>query len=271
MQDVAMIAGQPPHVDVPETVQALISGRPFDIVWRNELGGLTFDVVADGSERQFIKWAPADCGIDLRREVRRLRWASPLVRVPHVIDSGVPSDGAWLTSAGLPGDNAVSPRWIDDPGKAVTAIGEGLRALHDTLPVAQCPFTWSNRERIADASRRADRGQIRAVDWHAEHRGFSVPAALRALADAPSIDHLVVCHGDACAPNTLLDEHGRWTGHVDLGDLGVADRWADLAVATWSTNWNYGPGWEQHLLAAYGIDPDPERTEYYRLLWELGP
>jgi kanamycin kinase len=24
---------------------------------------------------------------------------------------------------------------------------------------------------------------------------------------------------------------------VDLGELGIADRWADLAVATWSTEW----------------------------------
>ena len=80
----------------------------------------------------------------------------------------------------------------------------------------------------------------------------------------------MVCHGDACAPNTLLDEDGSCTGHVDLGQLGVADRWADLAIATWSTEWNYGPGWESALLHAYGVDADPERTAYYRLLWDLG-
>jgi kanamycin kinase len=85
----------------------------------------------------------------------------------------------------------------------------------------------------------------------------------------PPVDQLVVCHGDACPPNTLLSDDGRWSGHVDLGLLGIADRWADLAVATWSTDWNYGPGWDQLLLEAYGIAPDPERTHYYRLLWDL--
>jgi len=58
---------------------------------------------------------------------------------------------------------------------------------------------------------------------------------------------------------------------VDLGSLGTADRWADLAVATWSTQWNCGAGWEQLLLDAYGTDPDPGRSAYYRLLWDLGP
>jgi kanamycin kinase len=68
-----------------------------------------------------------------------------------------------------------------------------------------------------------------------------------------------------------LDHTGAWSGHVDFGALGVADRWADLAVATWSVNWNYGRGWEELLLATYGVDPDPVRTAYYRLLWDLGP
>jgi kanamycin kinase len=85
----------------------------------------------------------------------------------------------------------------------------------------------------------------------------------------PPTDKLVVCHGDACAPNTLLAADGHWSGHVDLGMLGVADRWADLAVATWSAEWNYGPGWDGLLLDSYGIRPDPERTRYYRLLWDL--
>lgn len=87
----------------------------------------------------------------------------------------------------------------------------------------------------------------------------------------PEIDRLVVCHGDACSPNTLIDDRGCFAAHVDLGDLGLADRWADLAVATWSTRWNYGPGWEALLLEAYGIVPDPARTAYYRLLWDLDP
>jgi aminoglycoside phosphotransferase len=52
---------------------------------------------------------------------------------------------------------------------------------------------------------------------------------------------------------------------------GTADRWADLAVATWSAGWNYGPGWGDQLLAAYGVRDDPVRTRYYRLLWDLGP
>ena len=58
-------------------------------------------------------------------------------------------------------------------------------------------------------------------------------------------------------------------GHVDLGDLGVADRWADLAVATLSLGWNYpGRVWDTELFAAHGVEPDRLRIEYYRRLWQ---
>ena len=55
-----------------------------------------------------------------------------------------------------------------------------------------------------------------------------------------------------------------------LGDGGVADRWADLAVAAWSTEWNYGPGYDGLVYSGYGVAPDAERIAYYRRLWDAG-
>ena len=81
---------------------------------------------------------------------------------------------------------------------------------------------------------------------------------------APDIELLVVCHGDACAPNTLLDAAGRFLGHVDVGRCGTADRWADLAVASWSLEWNYGQGWDDRFFAAYGVEADADRIDFYR-------
>lgn len=241
-------SGPPPStVHVPARIADLAGDRPLLPVWQNELGGLTFQI-GKGDGRLFAKWAPSGSGLDLTAEAVRLQWAGGFTPVPRVRDHGADRAGAWLVTHELPGENAVTPRWKADPGTAVRALGAGLRALHERLPVADCPFSWSIESRL-------ERAQL---------AGIQVPADLPA---PPTIDHLVVCHGDPCAPNTLLHEDGTWSGHVDMGALGVADRWADLAVATWSTEWNYGPGWEHTLLDAYGIDPDPHRTDFYRRLW----
>ena len=147
-----------------------------------------------------------------------MRWAGQFVPVPEVLEVGRDDDGSWLRTVALAGRSAVDPYWQRRPRLAVRAIGVGLRLLHDRLPVAGCPFSWTVETR---------------VDWAAE----SERAAL--LRDAPPVDRLVVCHGDACAPNTLVDDHGEPTGHVDLVRLGAGDRWADLAVATYSLAWNF--------------------------------
>ncbi|MFD0275598.1 phosphotransferase [Kitasatospora sp. NPDC127111] len=255
-------------VEVPPTVTELAAGRPVRAVWQNEAGGLTFQV---GTEvRQFVKWNPAGSWLDLTAEAARLRWAAGYTVVPHVVAEGADRTGSWMVTDGLPGRTAVDGRWRRDPGTAVRAIGAGLRALHEALPVADCPFDWSAGRRLAAVRARAAAGRIDPADWHPDIRPVgSVERALELLADVPPVDVPVVCHGDACAPNTLVGDDGRHSGHVDLGTLGVADRWADLAVATWSTRWNYGPGWEDPLLDAYGVERDEERIAYYRLLWGL--
>lgn len=237
---------------VPAVVTRFAAGGALRPVWRNALGGLTYEVPGRG----FVKWAPP--GLDLAPEVRRLSWAAPFVTVPTVLEHGADPDGSWMVTAPLLGRNAAEDRWRAEPERAVEAVGAGLRALHAALPVAGCPFDWDVATR-------------RAGIHHPDPQRFALTPAevLRILDDPPEPDRLVVCHGDACVPNTLLDDDGRCSGHVDLGNLGVADRWADLAAATWSTVWNYGPGHERRLLDAYGVAPDPERLFFYRLLWDL--
>lgn len=247
-----------PTVDVPAPVLALARGRDILPVWQNEAGGLTFRIGDTGAgagtgERVYVKWAPAGSGLDLPAEAERLRWAGKFVVVPRVLDHGAVDGGtgragSWLVTAELAGESAVAPRWRAEPATAVRAMGEGLRALHEQLPREDCPFSWSVERRLA----------------RADGAGIPVPVG---LTEPPPVDRLVVCHGDPCAPNTLIGDGGSWSGHVDMGSLGVADRWADLAVAGLNTVANYGPGWEDALLDAYGIDPDPVRIDYYRRLW----
>ncbi|MDZ8200980.1 aminoglycoside 3'-phosphotransferase [Microbacterium sp. SSW1-59] len=236
-------AGEP----VPSRVRAIAGGAGLTPVWRNAIGGVTFRT----DDGRYVKYGPRNAETSMREEAERLAWAGAFTPVPHVLDVGGDARSEWLVTVALPGESAVAPRWTGDParaGIAVRAVGSGLRALHDALPVASCPFDWGVESRVADAAR----------------RGIRLPDALRR---APRIDRAVVCHGDACSPNTVIDDNGRVTGHVDLGALGVADRWADIAVAAMSTEWNYGPGWEATLLDAYGTAPDPERQAYYRALW----
>jgi kanamycin kinase len=229
---------------VPEHVLTLAHGAALEPVWRNDYGGLTFRT----DDERYIKFGERNAESSLADEVVRLEWAGRHIRVPHVLEAGGDDTHEWLVTRAIAGESAVAPRWVAQPELAVRAVGEGLRALHDALPVDDCPFDWTVPSRIANA----------------ERRGIRLPDALR---EPPPVDLLVVCHADACCPNTLIGDDGRWTAHVDLGLLGIGDRWGDIAVASMSTEWNYGPGWEDALIEAYGAVPDRERLAYYRELW----
>ncbi|MDH6195322.1 kanamycin kinase [Mycobacterium frederiksbergense] len=232
------------EVPVPAVALRIAAGRPVKAVWHNVVGGQTFQI-GHGDGREFVKVAPPHPSVSLHGEAVKLRWATPYLTVPRVLGVGRDGTTAWLHTAGIAGRSAADPHWIARPQLAVRAIATGLRAMHDGVPVDQCPFSWSVSDRLAAMP-------------EAAHRDLPAP---------PPIDRLVVCHGDACAPNTLISAEGRWCGHVDLGELGVADRWADLAVATLSLGWNYPGDWEAEFFDAYGVAPDPMRIDYYRRLW----
>ena len=222
---------------VPPIVLELAGERPADLVWRNELGGLTFRI-----GDRYLKWNPRRTGIDLDRERVRLEWISARHPAPRVLASGADDEAQWLLTAAVPGETAVGDTWRARRPEAIQAIATGLRAIH---AVSIDDFT---------------------AHWTSEVWVGRTPDS---LGPRPPPAAVVLVHGDACAPNTLISTAGEWTGNVDFGDLAVGDRWADLAVASLSLDWNFGEGHQDELFDAYGIAADRERIRYYRALWEL--
>ena len=222
---------------VPDVVVDLAAGRPADLVWRNELGGLTFRI-----DDRYVKWNPRRTGVDLELERRRLQWISPRHPAPEVVDWGSDDEAQWLVTVAIPGAPAAGDTWRARRPEAIGAIALGLRAIH-AIDIDDFPPRWTDEVWV---------GRQPAV-----------------LGPRPALEQPVLVHGDACAPNTLISDAGEWTGHVDFGDLAVGDRWADLAIASLSLDWNYGEGHQAELFEAYGVAPDEPRIRYYRALWQL--
>ena len=222
---------------VPDVVLAIAAGAEVERVWRNDLGGLTFRI-----GDRFVKWNPVSTGVDLQRERVRLDWVSLRHPAPRVLEFGSSTAAQWLVTAAVPGGFAVGDMWRARRPEAIRAIATGLAAIH-AISIVDFPGVWANEV------------------W--------VGRQPVSLGPRPAIEHPVLVHGDACAPNTLISLDGQWTGNVDFGDLGLGDRWADLAIASLSLDWNFGEGHQEEFFAAYGIAPDLERIDYYRRLWEL--
>ena len=225
-------------LEIPQIARALAGGSEPELVWRNELDGLTFRI-----GDRYLKWNPRSTGIDLDRERVRLGWISARHPAPRVVDYGSDGDAQWLLTEGVPGGPAVGDEWRarrdgGHPGD------RGRAASHPR---------HSNR-RLPGRMDRAGLGRAAAaLAWQATiHRRASRRPRRRVRPK----------HAD-------LEADGVWTGNVDFGDLAIGDRWADLAVASMSLDWNFGEGHQREFFDAYGIAPDKARIGYYRSLWHL--
>ena len=205
----------------------------------------------------------------LRGESERMIWAAAYLPVPTVVALEQQGGTTILLTEALPGLDATDPLWRDDVGALVTALGQGLRAFHEAVGEEWCPFRFDTGRALEHVRRRVDADDIDPAGFHEDHRHLSPTAALAELeATTPVDEDLVVCHGDYCPPNVLLRDR-EVTGYVDLGELGAADRWWDVATGGWSTCWNFGEEFEPLFYESYGITPDPARIRFFRLLYDL--
>ncbi|MEV0668637.1 APH(3'') family aminoglycoside O-phosphotransferase [Mycobacterium sp. NPDC050441] len=242
-------------------------------VTRGESGAGVFRN-ADGS--RYAKVVGPAAVVDLAAERDRVSWAHDHgLPVPAVIDWGTTEDGGavLITSAvgGVAADGLTEPALR----AAWPAIVAAVRTLHD-IAADECPHRRDLDGMLARARSVVAAGAVNPEFLRDED--LDVPpgellarvereAGLRRRQEA--VDR-VVCHGDLCLPNILIDPD-RFTveGFVDLGRLGLADRHADLALLlanTADTFPEFAEDAAAGLAAGYPAAIDQDRLRFYLAL-----
>ncbi|MFB7011810.1 MULTISPECIES: APH(3'') family aminoglycoside O-phosphotransferase [unclassified Streptomyces] len=227
---------------------------------------------ADGT--RYAKCVAAAGAADLRAERDRVAWLTGQgVPGPRVLDWHSGDAGACLVSgavSGVPADR-VSAADLRDSWERVAAA---VRLLHE-VPVRQCPFRRDLDGMVALARDVVARGAVNpeflpVQQQHtpaAELLARLVPQVARRRAQEAA--DMVVCHGDLCLPNIVLDPRTLdVSGFIDLGRLGLADRYADLALLltnareTW-TDEKQARAADAAFAESYGIALDHDRLRFY--------
>ncbi|MHC5908662.1 APH(3') family aminoglycoside O-phosphotransferase [Streptomyces sp. S6] len=188
-------------------------------------------------------------------ETERLRWLTEhAIPVPRIVGSG----DDWLVTEAVEGVPA------DDAPEALAGLA---RALH-SLPADTCPFDRRLDVTTAEARDRVERRLVDLDDLEERYAGWSGERLLAELdRTRPAAEDLVVCHGDLCPDNVLVDPGtGEVRAVLDVGRLGLADRHTDLALAVRELEGPRG----RRFLERYGTQHVAEsRMEYYVLLDEF--
>jgi streptomycin 3"-kinase len=239
------------------------TGESGDRVYRTEDG------------RAYAKLAPAERSTALAGERDRLAWLHAQgFASPEVLDWQEAEAGSCLVMSAVPG---ISASALPGPDllRAWPSIARRIGTLHG-LAADRCPFERGLSLMFDRAADVVGRDAVNPAFLAEEDRGVPAAALLARVArelparlEQEAADR-VVCHGDACMPNIMVDpETFQCTGLIDLGRLGTADRYVDLAlmVANARESW---PSREEDaqafavLFDTLGIrSPDRDRLAFY--------
>lgn len=227
---------------------------------------------ADGT--RYAKCVAARDAEELEAERDRVAWLSGHgVPGPQVLDWQTGPAGARLLTSAVPGVPADQVS-AADLRAAWERIAAAVRGLHD-VPVRQCPFRRDVDGMVAVARDVVARGAVNPA-FLSTGQQRTPPAELLArlvpqlpLRREQEAADAVVCHGDLCLPNIVLDPRTLdVSGFIDLGRLGRADRHADLALLLANARHSWKD--EERARAAdtvfaetYGVALDHDRLRFY--------
>lgn len=244
---------------VDELPEAFAVYTPYPVIGGRS-GAQVFRLVAPGKPTLFLKRSEAADSAHLQGTAARLEWLRGKLPVPEVVHFHEDANGSSLVMTAVPGTELTH---FNEESSALkrrmtVALARALRQFH-AVEAHDCPFDHSagrELERLEEgiAAREAFLGaELRGAREKLEQLRLTQPE-----------EHLVLTHGDACLPNIMVENH-KLSGFIDLGCMGLGDRCRDLERALWSLAYNYGDGYEEVFLGAYGAtETDRTKVNFYR-------
>ena len=124
-----------------------------------------------------------------------------------------------------------------EPERLCDLLAEKLRELHD-IRAEDCPV----KDRLESYRENVLRGHAKGAyepDLFRELWEFDTAEAAWSAAEQgmPELKAEVLIHGDYCLPNVMLD-NWKFTGFIDVGAGGIADRHIDVLWGLWTMMFN---------------------------------
>lgn len=260
---------------LPEEIKAYIGNQTY----RQDDIGMSDSVVLMFSD-YVVKIQPHTAEADNQAAV--VKWLAGRLPVPQIPVYLVRDHVSYTLMTRVDGEMLCDEAFLRDPRHMLHLAAEAMKMLW-SVDVSDCPRGVSPLEmRLHEARYRVEHGMV-DMD-HVEPETFGADGfadeweLLEWLENHRPQEDVVLTHGDFCLPNILVKDD-RVAGFIDLGKMGPADRWQDVAIALRSLRHNFEGDYNggekysdfdpQLFLDGLGIKMDEEKNRYYMLLDEL--
>lgn len=257
---------------IPYEINQFIQNKPYTID-STGMSGSTILIFED----EVLKIQPYTK--EVATEIQMMEWLEGKANVPKVICHAVEEDTSYLLMSKMQGMMSCDIQYLENSDILVHLLVSGMKALWN-VDIKECPVNWNLKNKLELAKGRVLNNLV-DVDHCDPHTfgedGFASPLDLyQWLETHQPQEELVLSHGDYCLPN-IFGLENEFSGFIDIGHMGIADKWQDIALCYRSLrdNMNGSYGGKVYdfnpdiLFEKLGIEKDLEKLNYYLLLDEL--
>lgn len=258
---------------LPNNIKNIISGKEYtsNNVGMSKAKVLVFDDYVLKIENKSDK---------NNETVRMMRWLDGKLPIPKVICYEKDFLYQYLLMSRITGKMSCDEEFMSQPEILTKKLAEAIKMLW-RVDISDCPRIRSLDLELEEAKIRVENNLIDMENAEPNTfgaGGFKDPKELLSWLFENKPDYEpVLSHGDLCLPNIFIDGE-KISGFIDLNDIGIGDKWKDIALCYRSLRWNaegayggkvYPDVRSSMLFEALGIEPDMDKIRYYILLDEL--
>ncbi len=261
---------------IPDKIRNLLSSEEYE----------TDNIGMSGSsvlifENKVLK--VQDYNEEAENEYRMMQYLQGRLPVPVPYVREVVEGKSYLLMSKCDGRMACASEYMENPAILCKLLANGLKMLW-SMDVSDCPCDQSLSCKLLRAEQIIEDGLVDMDNVEPDtfgKNGFRDPAELlQWLRENKPEEEPVLSHGDYCLPN-IFGNQSEVSGFIDLGRMGIADKWCDIALCYRSLSHNYSGGYkyngnqsykefdEMLLFRELGMEPEWEKIRYYILLDEL--
>lgn len=259
--------------DIPSSIKSIIAGKKYQM----DTIGMSASKVMIFRD-MVLKIQPE--GNETDNEYKMMKWLGEKSIVPRILAYEIQNNMSYLLMSKISGRMSCDISYMKNPHMLMQILTDGLKLLW-SIDVTECPCNNMLDVKLRQAKYNVDNGLVDVDNVEPEtfsEEGFKDPEELLEwLYDNRPEEEIVLSHGDYCLPNIFAKEDSI-SGFIDLGRMGKADKWQDIALCYRSLKHNYEG---KYVVGIYGdidfriffkklgVEPDWNKIKYYILLDEL--
>lgn len=208
---------------------------------------------------------------ELTSEYEKLNWLAGKVRVPEVVLYEINNDIEYLITKAVEGEMVCSDFYLekDNWKLGIPVVIEAFKELFE-VDIKDCPFNVSLDYKLSLVKKNIDEKLLDINNISEEVlEKFKTPENIyQYLVDNRFEEDICFSHGDISLPN-IFAHNNKFSGFIDVGECGIADKWFDLSIATRTIRRNYGDEAVDAFFEQLNIEKDDNKINYYLLMMEL--